>query len=623
MSYLPIARKYRPKTFEDLIGQPHVTTTLIRAIESGRIGQAYLFTGQRGVGKTSAARILAISLNCAKGPTVTPCGECASCQAIVRGNSLDVIEIDGASNRGIDDIRQLREQVKFAPVHGQFRVYIIDEVHQITTDAFNALLKTLEEPPPHVKFIFATTAPNKVPSTILSRCQRFDFRRQPAATVVSVLHRIATAEGVQAEEPALYAIAAASEGSLRDAEVIFEQVISFAEGAITEADVNLLLGAVEQDALLTWAQHLLDRRPKDALLMLHEQLDRGKDVMQLVTGLIGHVRNLIVARASDASPESLAQLVELPAERLAKLRAQAAPHTPEELLMMAQVLTGAYDWMRRTPFAQAILEFALITMATRESWASLPELIERLDRLAQGTSGTAASHVAAAPQSPAPARAAVPSHAPAPARPAARPTSAVTVGVDADVAAKAEARSGPGSPASSSVAVEEAAIEEVADVAAETPPATAVPGAPPGSPLEVLTLAWPKVVDRLGKLKMHVAAYLMEGRPLQLTGGIAQIGLPIFSSLHRDVLTAADNQRLVERLITEVAGLTVTVRYSKLPDTDAPRRTSGLSAPGLDAPIAPVPPILKEIVSLFDATIVPTPPPVPPAQPAAPPSKPA
>ncbi len=569
MSYLPIARKYRPKTFEDLIGQPHVTTTLIRAIESGRIAQAYLFTGQRGVGKTSAARILAKALNCAKGPTPTPCQECASCQAILHGTSLDVIEIDGASNRGIDDIRQLREQVKFSPVHGSFRVYIIDEVHQITSDAFNALLKTLEEPPAHAKFIFATTAPNKVPPTILSRCQRFDFRRLPGATVVSQLHKIAAAEQITAEESALYAIAAASEGSLRDAEVVFEQLISFASGTITEQDVNQLLGNLEQDALLRWTQMLLDRDAKGALLLLNEQLERGKDVVQLLTGLITHFRNLMIVRTAEAvasAPDVVAPMVELPVERIKRLIEQAAPYSAEELLLMGQVLAGAYEWIRRSPFAQAILEFALIRIATREAWASLEQITQRLEQLSQadtavpGTSAPKSAPATRPPTTPARSVGAVPGSMPAP-----QP---------------------------------------------ETSAASHAPQGPVDS-LEAVVTRWPRVIERLGKQKMSLAAYLMEARPMELAGEVLRIGLPGLTPLHQDVLNTSEHLRLVERTLGEVCAKPLRPQYAALPPgsgSGTPGVSGYIDPSGLDAPVAPVPPIVKEIVSLFDATIVPQPP---------------
>ena len=387
MSYLPFARKYRPQTFEDLVGQPHVATTLTRALEAKRVAQAYLFTGQRGVGKTSAARILAKCLNCDTGPAAAACNRCASCTQITQGSSLDVIEIDGASNRGIDEIRSLRETVPFAPTSGSFRIYIIDEVHMLTAEAFNALLKTLEEPPAHVKFIFATTAVAKVPSTILSRCQRFDFRRLEAATIVAALKRIAKAERLQASEPALYAMARAADGSLRDAEVVLEQLSSFVQGAIEEDDVTTLLGAVESDALFAWTQALLDHDAPAALSALTAQLAQGREPAQLLTGLLRHLRNALIVRAAGeqaSGEETLTRLVDEPPDRLKRLKEQATASTPQELLLFLQTLTGAYELVRRSPMAQTILEIVIIKLATREQWQSLDQISRRLEQLSSG-----------------------------------------------------------------------------------------------------------------------------------------------------------------------------------------------------------------------------------------------
>lgn len=545
--YVPLARKYRPQTFEDLIGQPHVTATLARAIEHGRIAQAYLLAGQRGVGKTSAARILAKALNCAKGPTATPCQECPSCAAITQGSSLDVIEIDGASNRGIDDIRQLREQVKFAPVHGQFRVYIIDEVHQITPDAFNALLKTLEEPPAHAKFIFATTAPQKVPQTILSRCQRFDFRRLDSHTIASALAQIGTQERLDVEEAALYAIARCSEGSLRDAEVILEQLVSFCPGAIREQDVNRLLGTLEQDALVSWAQHIFDRDAGAALLFVTRHLEQGKDVAQLLIGLLTHLRNLLILRTAAKSPnrpELVRQLVDVPEEQRARLEEQAQAATPEELLLMLQLLTGAYEIARRSPFAQHILEFALIKLATRESWQSLEQIMQRLDRLSRG--------------SPPPPKAAQPAEAPPP-----------------------EERREP----------------------VRADPAVAVS-------LEQVAAKWPEILERIGRQKMSLAAYLMHAQPVGVTDRTLQVGLPGFR-LHQEVVAAPESARLIEQTLGEFLGVPLTVEYTTLSEpvpapADAPAAgPEGSAAPA--SPSAPLPPIVQDIVQLFNATIM-TPP---------------
>jgi DNA polymerase-3 subunit gamma/tau len=249
MSYTVFALKWRPKNFDEIIGQNHIVATLKNAILKNRLAHAYLFAGPRGVGKTSTARILAKALNCKVGPTAQPCLKCPSCNEIATGRSLDCIEIDGASNRGIDEIRVLRENVKFSPVGGKFKIYIIDEVHMLTQEAFNALLKTLEEPPEFVKFIFATTAPHKVIPTILSRCQRFDFRRIPALEISAQLERIASSEKVAVEEEVLFAIAKSSDGSLRDAESVLDQLISFSKEKISLKDVVSVLGLVEQESL--------------------------------------------------------------------------------------------------------------------------------------------------------------------------------------------------------------------------------------------------------------------------------------------------------------------------------------------------------------------------------------
>ncbi len=249
MSYIVFARKWRPRDFDEVIGQEHVTVTLKNAISLGRIAHAYLFAGPRGVGKTTVARIFAKALNCEKGPTVKPCNVCASCKEVVSGNSIDVLEIDGASNRGIDEVRSLRENIRFSPIGSKFKVYIIDEVHQITSDAFNALLKTLEEPPPHVKFIFATTQPHKVPGTILSRCQRFDFKRITLDLIISKLKNIVSEEKIKIEEEVLFTIARAADGSMRDAEVLLDQLNCATEGKIKIKDASEMLGVIEQDML--------------------------------------------------------------------------------------------------------------------------------------------------------------------------------------------------------------------------------------------------------------------------------------------------------------------------------------------------------------------------------------
>ena len=293
MAYEVLARKWRPKQFEDVVGQDHVTRTLRHAIESNRVAHAYLFVGPRGIGKTSIARIFAKALNCAQGPTAKPCDQCASCAGIMSGNNLDVREIDAASNRQIDDVRSLREDVKYVP-NGRYKIYIIDEVHMLTMEAFNALLKTLEEPPEHVIFLFATTEPQKVPLTILSRCQRFDLRRIPIRMMVERLALIAREEKVAIDAEALLAVARAAEGGLRDAECALDQLIAFQGQQVREEDVLAVFGLMSRQALEDLATALL-KGDVAVLVRLVEQMDaQGKDMHRLLLELLEHCRNLLI-----------------------------------------------------------------------------------------------------------------------------------------------------------------------------------------------------------------------------------------------------------------------------------------------------------------------------------------
>ncbi|MCI0482817.1 MAG: DNA polymerase III subunit gamma/tau, partial [Candidatus Dadabacteria bacterium] len=277
MSYVVFARKYRPRDFDEIIGQSHITTTLKNAIARDRVAHAYLFAGPRGVGKTTTARILAKALNCEKGPTPKPCNKCSSCLEITSGSSLDILEIDGASNTGVDDIRSLRENARFTPAKGGFKVYIIDEVHMLSDSAFNALLKTLEEPPPHVKFIFATTHAHKVPPTILSRCQRFDFRRIPAKEILDNLKRIVKEEKISVSEDALGLIAKYGDGSMRDSQVILDQFVSFAQGKVGAEEVVKVLGIVDDEVLFALSAAISGKDPGAALDAVDRLVNEGKD----------------------------------------------------------------------------------------------------------------------------------------------------------------------------------------------------------------------------------------------------------------------------------------------------------------------------------------------------------
>ena len=312
MSYRVFARKYRPQTFAEVVGQDHITRTLQNAVNSSRLAQAYLFVGPRGIGKTSTARILAKALNCVKGPTSEPCGVCDVCKEVAEGRSLDVIEIDGASNNGVENIRDLRDNAAYAPTRGQFKIYLIDEVHMLSTGAFNALLKTLEEPPAHVKFIFATTEAQKVPATITSRCQRFDLRRIPADLIKKHLLFIAGNENITLDEDAAETIARGADGGLRDAESMLDQMVAFCGERITVNDVMDVFGFTPHEVVTNLAASLFARDAKSALEIVSVQSESGKDLSRITAELIGHLRDLLVAQAGGVTAEvSQSKLLDL------------------------------------------------------------------------------------------------------------------------------------------------------------------------------------------------------------------------------------------------------------------------------------------------------------------------
>jgi DNA polymerase-3 subunit gamma/tau len=355
MTYEVLALKYRPKVFEDLVGQETVTRTLTHAIQQNRIAHAFLFAGVRGVGKTTTARILAKALNCASGPTVRPCGECPACLEISRGSSMDVLEIDGASNNGVAEVRDIIDGARYAPSRDRFKIYIIDEVHMLSTPAFNALLKTLEEPPPSVKFIFATTEYHKIPDTILSRCQEFEFRTVSPSEIAQQLRRIVEAEGIRASEAALAILARTAEGSLRDGISALDQVIAAAGSDIGENEVTEILGLVERQVLRETAQAIVSR-DTEAILRVVDRLSRsGRDLRFFTSSLMQYLRDVLVTRVAPHASD----LLDVPGET-ADLESLARELSEEDLVRSLEVLTQAEDGLRLSPEPRFHLEMALL-----------------------------------------------------------------------------------------------------------------------------------------------------------------------------------------------------------------------------------------------------------------------
>ena len=401
MSYQVFARKYRPQTFDDLVGQTHVSRTLKNAVAQNRLAHAYLFVGPRGVGKTSTARILAKSLNCVNGPTVTPCGVCDNCREIAAGNSLDVIEIDGASNNSVEDVRELRDNVRYAPAKGRYKIYLIDEVHMLSSAAFNALLKTLEEPPPHVKFIFATTEPQKVLPTILSRCQRFDLHRIPSNLIAQHLQFISKKEKITLEPAAAHAIARGAEGGLRDAESMLDQLVAFCGQKIAEADVLNVFGFTSEQTVAGFTEKILKGETAATVQLLHEQCEAGKDMMKLMSDLIGYLRDLLVFKVQ---PDAVSDDIE--AELQKSLSAQAKLIETDRLLELIDQFADAEGRMKWAPNKKLHFEVALIKAIQSLSQVTLNEVIENLNALREGKQvgtsqrGVQSSREKAAPEKP-------------------------------------------------------------------------------------------------------------------------------------------------------------------------------------------------------------------------------
>lgn len=512
MSYLVLARKWRPQTFEDIAGQAHIARTLQNAIRANRIAHAYLFTGVRGVGKTTAARILAKALNCDKGPTPTPCNQCGQCQEITAGSAIDVLEIDGASNRGIDEIRQIIENVRYQPAKCRFKIYIIDEVHQVTKDAFNALLKTLEEPPPSVKFILATTEPHRLPETILSRCQRYDFRRIALREIVQRLGAIAQAEGLTITDGALISLAREADGSMRDAQSLLEQVLASAgagdlAGAPATVDEQLLvdmLGLGERQTLYTISQAVIAGDAKSCVECLAEASNQGRDLGRMSRDLVEHFRNLLVVRlANERRGNEPIPALDLPDQEIAELTAQVRDISVDTLLDYFDFMVAGDEAVNRSANPRFQLEATLIRLATLPKTLPVAQLLERLEKL-EGKPAGAARTAPLAPRTTQPQTASVmPSSAPAPVAP----------------------------------------VKETASTPAES---VVQKAEPPRHPVAVVDTVWQEFLTFVGREKKFLASHLESGAPLDFSEAELHIG--VAEKHHLSYLQDPDNLTTLKNL---------------------------------------------------------------------------
>jgi DNA polymerase-3 subunit gamma/tau len=547
MSYQVFALKWRPQRFEDVVGQEHVTRTLQNAIREGRIPHAFLFTGARGVGKTTTARILAKALVCEQGPSPEPCNQCRFCRDVTAGSSMDIFEIDGASNRGIDDVRELRESLSYAPAAARYKIYIVDEVHMLTKEAFNAFLKTLEEPPPYVKFIFATTEINKVPITIQSRCQRFDFRLLDRGEIVEQLAKIVEAEGIQISRPALAAVAGAGEGSLRDAESLLDQVVAYSGKTVREEDVAPALGLPEEKTLLAFVGALLERRGGDCLRILDQLAATGMDPKVFGRQCLETLRHLAVLRTAP----DLADLVPVTPETLAALRDLAGAASSGRLQSLFELFLRTESEIRNTTFPRMLLELAVIRAVRLEEVAEIDELLRRFEEAArQLPAGGGAPPAGPGPGGKAPA--AVPT-APAAAAPVAneeRPWEAY--GAPQPPAAPPRAEAPPASPAAS--------------------PAPEVSAAPAVAATDAAGIM-AALMERAHRERIVLASFLEHGRLLSAGPDGIEIGFFPQDSLFLDTMKETENLTYLRRVARELLGGKVEVRLSLIENPEGAAET--------------------------------------------------
>jgi len=526
MSYEVLARKHRPKTFEEMVGQKAVAQTLQNAVRMDKVSQAYLFSGPRGTGKTTAARILAKALNCATGPTPTPCNKCEFCLAIADDRAIDVLEIDGASNRKVEDVEPIRETVKYKPVYARTKVLIIDEVHMLSKHAFNALLKTLEEPPPNTVFIFATTQLGDVPATIVSRCQHFEFRKLSRKEIIGHLAWIAGEESFTVSPAGLELLAAAADGSLRDALSLLDQAVAFSGEAVRDEDLQEMLGLIGLDVFLAFSDAILDERPERVFGLVEELLDKGRDLRTFFRGLIEHFRELLLV----SSVADTQGLLAVTAEELAALKARAAKATAEDFLRYLLALQQAEAGFRYSSHQRIFLEALLVKLCHFRRLVPLKELVEDLEAI----------------RSSAEARRPAPSPPLTPARtaPLGRPGGPVP-----------QPSSVPGGRSAATSAGEGVPARPQTPATPVRPGPKAAPGEP--GPRELFG----RVLERLQKDKAALAAIVAQYSSLRYQDGVFELFFEAGKNFY--IATIQKDLKAVEKAATEVLGRPVTVRLTE------------------------------------------------------------
>jgi len=553
-------RRHRPGSFDEVVGQTHVVRTLRNAVEQGKVHHAYLFVGSRGTGKTSMAKILARSLNCERGgPTVTPCGECESCLTIAAGTSVDVIEMDAASNRSVDDVRDLRERVAYAPAGGRWKVYILDEAHMLTKEAWNAFLKTLEEPPPNTVFVLATTESHKVMATIADRCQRFDFQRPSLEQISEVLTRVAAAESIEIDEGATAMIARSASGSFRDALGTLDQLVAFGGSQVELKDVLEMLGAADADLLFEAVDAAVAEDPKGVLLGVEKMARSGRDPSQFARDLLAHLRHLLIAQTTGEVPTSFV----VTATDTARIQAQASAIRPANLIRTIDELADALTAVREGDDARMAVEIALLKAARPDLDPDTAGLLRRIERLESGSARAAGPAAAGDPPSPATAQEGVP--------PTTSPTAETPPQDDPPPAEEEEAEADP-----SADQVPPAGGDDREDSPGrESPRSETGPAGQEPLSLEEIRQVWPAVLQKLEETAPALAGALEGARPVSFGESGLEVGFPPDMTFLKKNADSPEKRDTVAAAFAAVTGTGLRPTYVLLegeapPDTPAP-----------------------------------------------------
>ena len=552
MSYIVLSRRYRPKAFDEIVGQKHVVTTLVNALQSDRVAHAYLFAGPRGVGKTSMARILSKALNCQKGTTDTPCNKCSTCNSITNGNDIDVLEIDGASNRGIDEIRNIRQNVGYAPAVSKHKIYIIDEVHMLTKEAFNALLKTLEEPPAHVKFIFATTSPSRVPDTVQSRCQRFDFKNISIADISDRLSQICKTENIAAEKEVLQSIAKYARGGLRDSESILDQLASFCHEKITLRDVYDIFGVVSEEKLSSLITSFTEKKPELSIEIFHSIMESGRDVEGFIDQLLLYIRDLLLVSVCKKESDIIGTV----SGDLNLLRTQSSSFSPETLIYMFQVISEAKTKTRDLLQQKIYLEVLFVKLATMEELKPLSSVLDKIEGMKKIFEGNAEDT-----------------------------DKAISIN-KTDITAPAK----PEIQATSSH--ESAGLDKKA------------------SPDTSCAETWNKAMLELQTKKKTTWALLKNARVLSIDGNDAIVEIPKNYLVHKERLEKPEEKRIINSCLEKVTGRKISVKIivskNGFQATDNKSSSHGVVQEGKKKKLDDVKnePMVKKAIEFFDGSIV-------------------